>query len=98
VWAGQYGRAIPGNTCGEQLAAVRAWNATAWTQTSTVSRRALAFGVYTPSAIEEAVGCRAGKPQWRGRLAAAMAQAFTDGKWVLMWLAPRRTGPKSRNE
>jgi len=98
VWAGQYSRAIPGSTCGEQLAAVRAWNDTAWTQISTVSRRALAFGVHTPSAIEEAVGCRAGKPRWRGRLAAAMAQTFTDGKWVLLWLAPRRTGPKPGNE
>ena len=98
LWAGQYGRTIPGSTCAEQLAAVRTWNDTAWSQLSTLSRRALAFGVHTPSAIEEAVGCQAGKPQWRGRLAAAMAATFTDGKWIMLWLAARRASPKPGNE
>jgi DNA helicase HerA-like ATPase len=98
TWAAQYGRAIPGSTCGEQLAAVRAWNDTAWTKTTPASRRALAFGVHTPSAIETAAGCRTGKPQWRGRLAATMAATFTDGKWVLPWLAPRHACPGPGNE
>jgi DNA helicase HerA-like ATPase len=97
TWAGQYGRTIPGSTCGEQLAAVRGWNESAWTRITPASRRALAFGVHTPSAIEEAVGCPAGKPQWRARLAATMAATFTDGKWVLLWLASRRAGPKPGN-
>ncbi|MBV9448914.1 MAG: hypothetical protein JO345_23755 [Streptosporangiaceae bacterium] len=90
AWTERYGRAIPGSTCGEQFSAARAWKAAAWAQLTPAHRRVLAFGARTPSAIEKAVGGRAGTVQWRPRLTAMMASAFADGTWALPWLAPRR--------
>jgi hypothetical protein len=80
---------VPGETSGEQLAAVRAWKAAAWRRLSDQQHRVLVFGGRVPSAIEEAVGGRAGEREWRSQVVAAMADAFADGDWFLSWLAAR---------
>ena len=90
TWAGQYGRTVPGSTSGEQLTTIRAWKNAAWAELTPEQRHALVFGSYIPSAIEKAVSGRAGKAQWRHRLAAAMERAFSDGQWALSWLAGSR--------
>jgi uncharacterized protein len=97
TWAGQYGRTISGSTSSEQLTTVRAWKAAAWAESSHDQRHALVFGTYTPSAIEKAIGSRAGKAQWRQRLTATMERAFTDGQWALSWLTARQPGPATGN-
>jgi DNA helicase HerA-like ATPase len=85
----EYGREVPGETCGEQLAAARAWKTAAWRRFSDSQHRLLVFGARTPSAIELAVGGRAGEPGWRAQVVAALADAFADGSWFLSWLAAR---------
>jgi hypothetical protein len=97
AWADQYARKVPGDTCGEQLAAVLAWKNDAWAQLAPAERRTLEFGARAPSAIEKAAGARAGTPQLRPKLAAMLAGAFTDGNWALPWLAPRRPRTAPRN-
>jgi len=98
AWTEQYGQPIPGSTCGEQFAAVRAWKQTAWAQTTPAQRRALVFGTRAPCAIEKAAGGRTSQPQWRQRYTAALAAAFTDGKWTISWIAAcnTRREPASR--
>jgi len=93
TWAAQYGRAIPGATCGEQFAAVRAWKNAAWAQVTPAQRHTLVFGSRTPSAIENAAGSRVGEPEWAKRYRAALSGAFTDGKWTLSWIAGRDASP-----
>jgi uncharacterized protein len=97
TWAEQYGRTIPGSTSGEQLTTIRAWKNAAWADLTYDQRHALVFGNHTPSAIEKAIGARAGQAQWRQRLTAAMERAFTDGQWALPWLTARQPGPATGN-
>jgi hypothetical protein len=97
AWAGHYGRPVPGSTSGEQLAAVRGRKEAAWARLTSAERRMLVFGARDPSAIEKAVGARAGTPQWRPQLTATMTAAFADGTWALSWLAARRPRPAGRN-
>jgi hypothetical protein len=95
AWAEQYRRTVPGKTCGEQLAAVRAWKAAAWTRLTPAQRHALVFGARRPSAIEKAVGGRIAEPKWRQRYTATLATAFTDGNWTIPWITARRPGPEA---
>ncbi|HXL94786.1 MAG TPA: ATP-binding protein [Streptosporangiaceae bacterium] len=90
IWAEDYGRTIPGSSSGEQLATIRAWKNSAWAELTPEQRHALVFGHYIPSAIEKAVGGRAGKAQWRQRLTATMERSFTDGQWAVPWLTGAR--------
>jgi len=93
TWAGQYGRTIPGATCGQQLAAVRAWKNAAWAQITPAQRHTLVFGSRTPSAIEKAAGGRFGEPEWANRYRTALSGAFTEGKWTLSWITGRDAFP-----
>jgi uncharacterized protein len=91
-WAQQYGTVIPGSTgipgstCGEQYAAVRALKNAAWAQLTSTQRRTLVFGARNPSAIEKAIGARTGTAPWQARITATLADTFADGTWALPWL------------
>jgi hypothetical protein len=76
----RYARDIPSATCAEQAAAVQRWHDTA--QRDPQDLHAVAFGVRTPSAVEQAVGARAASPDWDQRLADALAD-FPDSGWAL---------------
>ena len=85
-WERWYGREIPGATVGEQLAAVTAWFDA--DLASPAVRRAVAFGVRSPSAIERSVGSTLGDGGWAGRLAAAVEENFARCSWPVRYLVP----------
>jgi hypothetical protein len=89
--------AITGNTCGEQYDVVRARKDAAWAQLTSAQRSALVFGVRHPSAIEKAVGARAGTAPWQARITATMTDTFADGTWALSWLGVRQPRPTAKD-
>ena len=68
----------------------------AWAQLTSAQRSALVFGVRHPSAIEKAVGARAGTAPWQARITATMTDTFADGTWALSWLGVRQPRPTAK--
>jgi uncharacterized protein len=96
-WAEQYGRTVPGNTCGEQLAAARAWKRADWQRMTPAEHYVLVFGARTPFAIEQAIGGRRGTAPWRAQVITTMAETFADGTWAIPWLAARHPSQPAKN-
>jgi hypothetical protein len=88
----RYSRAIPGRTCGEQVAIVQRWHNAA--QRDPQAQRAVAFGVRIPSAVEHAVGAHTTDADWDQRLADALAD-FPDSGWALDQLRAQPASPAS---
>ncbi len=82
-WERAYGRAITGDTCARQVAAVQRWYDTA--QRDALEVRAVAFGVDHPSAIEGVVGARADGDDFEERLIGSLDQ-FVDCRWPRLYL------------
>jgi hypothetical protein len=90
-WEAAYRRSIPGQTCADQLETVQRWYDA--DQRDQDQIRAVAYGTRARSAIERAVGARAGDPDWEQRLADALT-AFQDCRWPLDHLKPTtKPGP-----
>ncbi len=85
AWAAGYGRAIPGDTCAEELAAVARWYEADQRDQAIV--RAVAFGNGEPSAVERAVGARIADEDWDQRLTNALSE-FRDCHWPADYLRP----------
>ena len=87
-WAQAMGRAIPGDTCEQQIATVQQWYDL--DQRDSGGVRCVAFGARSPSAVAESVGAAVTDTDWEQRLAAALAE-FDDCRWPLDYL--RGSGP-----
>jgi uncharacterized protein len=88
-WEAAYGRAIPGQTCAGQLEVVQCWHDAVQRDQQQV--RAVAYGTRPGSALEQAVGARAGDQDWEQRLADALT-SFRDCRWALDHLRPAASG------
>jgi hypothetical protein len=84
-WEAAYARAIPGQTCASQLEAVQRWHDAG--QRGQQQVHAVAHGIRPASALEHAVGARAGDQDWGQRLADALT-ACRDCRWALDHLRP----------
>jgi hypothetical protein len=106
-WEATYQRAIPGQTCADQLDTVQRWHDA--DQRDHQQLRAIAYGTHPGgthpgstsngnSAIELAVGASASDPDWEPCLAEALAE-FRDCRWPLDHLRPEtsRSSGLSRN-
>jgi hypothetical protein len=82
-----YSRAIPGDSCAEQVGAVQRWHDAA--QRDPVPPRAIALGVRAPSATEKAIGAQMTGEDWDECLSVALAD-FPDSCWVLEQLSEVR--------
>jgi hypothetical protein len=88
-WEATFSRAIPGQNCASQLETVQRWLDT--DQRNQQEVRAVGYGPRRVSAIEQAVGARAGDPDWEQCLAGALT-AIQDCSWPLDLLRPAGTG------
>jgi hypothetical protein len=79
-WEAAYSRAIPGQTCADQLELVQRWHDTGQRDQQQV--HAVAYGTRPASVLEHAVGARVSDPDWEQRLADALT-AFRDCRWAL---------------
>jgi len=77
------GRSIPGETCARQIGIVQRWYDADQRDPERV--RGVAFGNVDPSAVERAVGARAGDEDWEQRLSGALDE-FHDCRWPLDYL------------
>jgi hypothetical protein len=84
-WETAYGRAIPGSTCAEQLAAVQRWDQAA--RRDQQQLRIIQLGTHAHSAIEQAVGARISDPDWDERLTEALTD-FPGCTWPLEQFTP----------
>jgi hypothetical protein len=84
-WEAAYGRAIPGSTCGEQLAAVQRWDSAARRDQKQIST--IRLGTHAHSAIEQAAGARISDSAWDERLTEALAD-FPGCSWPLEQFRP----------
>jgi hypothetical protein len=84
-WEASYGRAIPGNTCAQQLQAVQHWDQAARRDQRQV--RTILLGAHTRSPVEQAIGVPVRDPDWDSRLTEALAD-FPGSDWVLDELRP----------
>jgi hypothetical protein len=91
-----YSRAFPGRTCAEQATTVQRWHDAAQRDPETL--RAVAFGVWSPSAVERAVGAPTTGANWDQRLADALTD-FPDSRRALEQLraVPRGASSKRRH-
>jgi hypothetical protein len=80
-----YSRTIPGGTCAEQAAAVQRWHDAA--QRDPKDLHAVAFGVRSPSVIEQVLGTSAADVDWEQRLADRLTD-FPDCGWAPSLLRP----------
>jgi DNA helicase HerA-like ATPase len=83
-WERTYGQAVTGDTCARQVGTVQRWYDGA--QRDAWEVRAVAFGVDSPSAIEQAAGARAEDDDFDERLAGYLDQ-FVDCRWPRLYLA-----------
>ncbi|MCW2930964.1 MAG: hypothetical protein JWM19_1926 [Actinomycetia bacterium] len=90
-WERAYGTPIPGATGKDQLTAVTRWYARDQRDAQAVAT--VIWGTRPRTAIEQAVGCRAGDPGWPALLAGMLA-AFTRTPWPRALL--RRSPPRAR--
>jgi hypothetical protein len=88
-WEAAYSRAIPGQSCADQLEVVQRWHDTGQRDQRQV--HAMAYGTRPASALEHAVGARIGDQDWELRLADALT-AFRDCRCPLDHLQPAATG------
>jgi uncharacterized protein len=84
-WEAVYARAVPGGSCDGQVQAVRRWHDAAQRDQQQV--RAVTFGTWQPSALEQTIGARANDPDWEQCLADALT-AFPDSSWAVGQLRP----------
>jgi hypothetical protein len=84
-WEAAYSRAFPGPTCASQLETVQRWYDC--DQRDQRQVRAVGYGTRPASAIEVAVGARAGDHDWEQHLADALTD-FRDCRWPLDYLRP----------
>ena len=82
-WERTYGQAITGDTCARQVGTVQRWYDGA--QRDDWEVRAVAFGVDSPSGIEQAVGARAEDDDFEERLTGYLDQ-FVDCRWPRLYL------------
>jgi hypothetical protein len=85
AWAATYGRAIPGDTCAQQLDAVQRWYDADQRELGVV--QTVAFGNGSPSAVERAVGARMADADWDERLSHALSE-FRECRWPADFLRP----------
>jgi len=90
-WERAYGTPIPGATSKDQLTAVTRWHARDQREAQTVAT--VIWGTRPRTAIEQAVGCRAGDAGWPALLAGMLA-AFTPAPWPRVLL--RRSPPRAQ--
>jgi hypothetical protein len=90
-WERAYGTPIPGDTSKDQLTAVTRWYARDQRDAQAVAT--VIWGTRPRTAIEQAVGCRAGDPGWPALLA-GMLTAFTPTPWPRALL--RRSPPRAQ--
>jgi hypothetical protein len=83
-WERTYGRVIVGDTCARQVGTVQRWYDAAQRDAGEV--RAVAFGVDSLSAIEEAVGAYAEDDDFEERLTVQLDQ-FVDCRWPALYLS-----------
>ncbi len=86
-WERTYGQPVTGDTCARQAGTVQRWYDSAQRDASGV--RAVAFGVDHPSAVEAAVGARAGDDDFEERLAGYL-EDFVDCRWPRLYLTSDR--------
>jgi DNA helicase HerA-like ATPase len=82
-WERTYGHAIAGDTCARQVGTVQRWYDGA--QRNAPQVRTVAFGVDSPSAVEQAVGARAEDDDFEERLTGYLDQ-FVDCRWPRLYL------------
>jgi len=82
-WERTYGQAIAGDTCARQVGTVQRWYDGA--QRDAWELRAVAFGVDSPSVVEEAVGADAEDDDFDERLTGYLDQ-FVDCRWPRLYL------------
>ena len=82
-WERTYGQAITGDTCARQVGTVQRWYDSA--QRDDWEVRAVAFGIDSPSDIENAVGARAEDDDFEERLTGYLDQ-FVDCRWPRLYL------------
>ena len=82
-WEQAAGRAIPGETCQQQIGAVQQWYDL--DQRDSGGVRCIAFGARSSSAVAEAVGASVNDADWEQRLTASLAE-FDDCRWPLDYL------------
>jgi hypothetical protein len=78
-WAERHRREIPGETVGEQAAAVQGWLEA--DVADDAIRRTVALGLPEPGALERAVGSAHGSADWTPRLTALLAENFAACRW-----------------
>jgi DNA helicase HerA-like ATPase len=88
-WERTYGQAITGDTCARQVGTVQRWYDGA--QRDAWEVRAVAFGVDSPSAIEQAVGAAGEDDDFEERLTGYLDQ-FVDCRWPRLYLTADALG------
>ena len=89
-WESVYGRRIPGPTRAHQAATVHRWHDGGLRDDTRL--RGLAFGLTVPSAVERAIGARAGDEDFGPQLAAHLEE-FQDCYWPHLYLKRAGTEP-----
>jgi hypothetical protein len=85
-WEHCYGRAIPGQDCCDQLAAVERWHRD--NQRDTARLHALAWGQRPEAALARAVGAKADEADWDERVGSQLAVFAAPCRWPIDYLTP----------
>ena len=95
-WEQAYGRDIPGESCARQFSAVRRWYEDDQRDTRMIS--AVAWGLRPDTAIERAVGARAGDEDWADRLARQLEVFHKRCRWPRDYLKAPRPAQHAREQ
>jgi DNA helicase HerA-like ATPase len=89
-WERTYGQAVIGGTCARQAGTVQRWYDNG--QRHADAMRGVAFGLATPSVIEQATGTSATDDDFEQQLAGYLEQ-FVQCRWPLLYLTGTTSGP-----